>query len=176
MIKGVVLQLQVFLLVIKRLDVINNASSSARILIEVFAYIESNLRSHFPLLLEYVVFRPFFRLIFWSDLNNDFEVRPCERKLEIELDWVKKNFCHLFSFTMQFTASVAMNEIGKSALISVVFPIVVLVCRRFRTNKMNWFTINVCGTTTVVSRIMLFMSVTSMVGTFTGPSCHAETF
>lgn len=72
--------------------------------------------------------------------------------------------------------SILMTMSSLTILVALVCILLILIHRTFRTNKLNWFTINVCCTTILLSTVMLSFTVNSYVGSINSSSCRTQAY
>jgi hypothetical protein len=56
------------------------------------------------------------------------------------------------------------------------YSILVIIHPKFRANKLNWFTVNVCITTVLLSSVMMSMSIMKFVNTSSSLPCREQSF
>ena len=72
--------------------------------------------------------------------------------------------------------SILITISSLTIILAIICILLILIHRTFRTNKLNWFIINICCTTILLSAVMLSLTINTYMRSIDSFSCRAQAF
>lgn len=80
------------------------------------------------------------------------------------------------SVSISVSDYVVLPSLSLTIILALAYSILIIIRPTFRANKLNWFTINVCITTILLSCVMMTSSIMKFMNTSSLLSCRAQSF